>query len=159
MKKSSSALDPAWRDPKMRPRILAAKKLAEKKPDSFRNPGTWAWEYKNEKQQVHVTGKTNSRSDGTLEAETLVVLQNGYKTNYLEGRFKVVGSSEIGYDEHRIVRNVFGHLNFDGKEATFYHFEPNEEGWFELPLTNYKIGTAKRVSKDWQLPDPPEGLA
>ena len=51
-----------------------------------------------------------------------------------------------------------GSINFDGKEATFYLFEPNEEGWFELPLTNYKIGTAKRVSEDWQLPDPPKGL-
>ena len=153
-----NTLDPAWRDPKMRPRILAARKLAEKKPDSFRNPGTWAWEYKNEKQQVHVTGKNTSRSDGTSEAKVLVVLQNGYKINHHEGRFKVVGSSEIAYDEHGIVRNVFGHLNFDGKEATFYVFEPNEEGWFQLPLTNYKTGTAKRVSEDWQLPDPPKGL-
>ena len=151
-------LDPGWRDPKMRPRILAARKLAEKKPDSFRNPGTWAWEYKNETQQVHVTGKTTSRSDGTMEAEVLVVLQNGYQINYEEGRFKVVGSSEVAYNEHGIVRNVFGHLKFDGKEATFYHFEPNEDGRFELPLTNYKIGTAKRVSEDWQLPDPPKGL-
>ncbi|MBU61955.1 MAG: hypothetical protein CMI26_05590 [Opitutae bacterium] len=66
--------------------------------------------------------------------------------------------TKIAYDEHGIVRNVFGNLNFDGKEATFYNFEPNEEGWFELPLTNYKIGTAKRVSKDWQLPAPPKGL-
>jgi len=153
-----NVLDPAWRDLKMRPRILAARKLAEKKPDSFRNPGTWAWEYKNEKQQVHVTGKTTSRFDGISKVETLVVLPHGYQANHNKSSFKVVGSSEIAYDEHGIVRNVFGNLNFDGKEATFYHFEPNEEGWFKLPLTNYKIGTAKRVSKDWQLPAPPKGL-
>ena len=42
-------LDPAWRDPKMRPRILDARKLAEENPENFRNSLVGAWKFEEQR--------------------------------------------------------------------------------------------------------------
>lgn len=146
-------LDPAWRDPDVRPRILVARKLAKEKPDHFRRQlvGTWKHEWTDEEDdKVYGVNKFTNLTNGTYVNDSLNIEKEGYSLDHYEGRWKVVGNTMLTYDENGMLEWVSGILEIDAENIEYYEtLELAEE---------YEINTGERTPADWQLPAPPEGL-
>ncbi|MFP6899301.1 MAG: DUF4836 family protein [Opitutales bacterium] len=173
-------MDPAYRDPELRPRILAARKLAAEKPDHFRKAlvGAWKneWEHESEvppgqghdssfpdnpgsrpaveaepqMERSHGVTKYLNRADGTHLSQHLEIESQGYYLHQEEGRWAVHGNSLLEYNEHGLLEWVGGILSIDRQKAEFY--------WIEEPFEEYETDHVTRVPDDWQLPDPPKDL-
>jgi len=144
-----NSLDPAWRDPKMRPRILGARKLAEEDLENFRNSLVGAWKFEEEDEGDRYVSKYLNRSDGTHFAQHLSIESEGYYFNENEGRWAVYGNSLLEYDEHGLLSWVGGLLAVEPEKHDFY--------WV-VEFDEYDTASNPRVPEDWQLPDPPKGL-
>jgi hypothetical protein len=142
-------LDPAWRDPKMRPRILDARKLAEENPENFRNSLVGAWKFEEEDEGDRYVSKYLNRSDGTHFVQHLSIESEGYYFNENEGRWAVYGNSLLEYDEYGLLNWVGGLLAVEPEKHDFY--------WV-VEFDEYDTASNPRVPEDWQLPDPPKGL-
>jgi hypothetical protein len=148
-----NALDPAWRDPEVRPRIDAAGKLAKEKPDHFRTGllGTWKSKWTDEKDDsIYGFNKFNHKEDGTYSGESMNVYKEGYELDENKGTWKVVGSSHLSYGENGLLEWVGGILEMDDEKIKYYDI-------FEL-FEEFEISEDHRVPDDWKLPEPPEGL-
>jgi hypothetical protein len=146
-----NALDPARRDPEVRPRIDAARKLALEKPDHFRGALTGTWKSRGDEDDgEYGINKFTHKEDGTYFSESLNVYKEGFELDEYEGTWKVVGSSLLTYDENGLVDWVGGILKIDAEKIEYYDiWDLREEA---------EISEDQRVPDDWALPDPPEGL-
>ncbi len=142
-------LDPAWRDPKMRPRILDARKLAEENPENFRNSLVGAWKFEEEDEGDRYVSKYLNRSDGTHFVQHLSIESKGYYFNENEGHWAVYGNSLLEYDEYGLLNWVGGLLVVEPEKHDFYSVVDFDE---------YDTASNPRVPEDWQLPNPPKGL-
>jgi hypothetical protein len=148
-----NALDPAWRDPEVRPRIDAARKLAKEKPGHFHKSLVGAWKSKwtdEESEGEYGINKFNIKEDGTYSIESLNVYKEGYEMGEYKGTWKVVGASSVVYDENGLLDWVDGILEMNDEKIEYY----NTWGPFE----GFEVNEDHRVPDDWVLPDPPEGL-
>ncbi|MFP6854845.1 MAG: flagellar basal body-associated FliL family protein, partial [Opitutales bacterium] len=167
-------MDPAWRDPEMRPRIEATRKLAAKDPEAFRESlvGAWKDEWEDEwevetasesngsfeeapepepqMRRIHGVNKYLNRADGTLLSQQLAIEPEGYYLDEGEGRWAVHGNSLLEYDEHGLLEWVGGLLEVTPEKHDFYSIGE--------PFREYDVLSNPRVPLDWQLPDPPKGL-
>ena len=153
-----NALDPAWRDPEVRPRIEAARKLALEKPDHFRGAlhGSWKSKWTDEEdEEVYGINKFNHKEDGTFFWESLYVTKEGYERDEQEGTWKLVGNSLVIHDEKGLVEWVGGMFSASDEKLEYYGlFNSNED----YGTIEFESSEDQRVPDDWELPDPPEGL-
>ena len=148
-----NALDPAWRDPEVRPRIDAARKLAKEKPDHFSKGLVGAWKSKwtdEESEEEYGFNKFINKEDGTYSIESMNIYKEGYEMDEYKGTWKVVGASSVVYDENGLLDWVDGILEMNDEKIEYY----NTWGPFE----GFEVNADQRVPDDWELPDPPEGL-
>ncbi|MBN36918.1 MAG: hypothetical protein CMI29_00455 [Opitutae bacterium] len=148
-----NVLDPAWRDPEIRPRIVAAQMLAKEKPLHFKNGllGTWKSKWTNEEdKESYGINKFIHMEDGTYSGESINFEKEGYSLDEYEGTWKVIGASFLTYDENGLLEWVGGILQIDDEKFEYYDIR-DQFGQFE-------VNSDHRVADDWALPDPPEGL-
>ena len=148
-----NVLDPAWRDPEVRPRIDAARKLAKEKPDHFSKGllGTWKSKWTDEEsEEEYGFNKFNNKEDGTYSIESMNVYKEGYEMDEYKGTWKVVGASHLSYDENGLLEWVGGILEMDDEKIEYYDM------WGSFD--EFEVNADHRVPDDWELPDPPEGL-
>ena len=146
-------LDPAWREPKHRTRIIAATTLAKEKPDHFRKGLVGAWKSKwtdEESEGEYTIYKFVNKEDGTFFQESMSVSEEGYQLDEYKGNWKVVGSSYLSYDENGLLDWVGGILEMDDEKIEYYDI------WESFG--EFEVNADHRVPDDWALPDPPEGL-
>lgn len=162
----ANALDPAWHDPEVRPRILAARKLAQEQPDLFRKRlvGSWKNEWTDEVDNASRSiSKYTYHADGAHAYEFLYVPNPNAPPSggeeaapsheRFEGSWKVVGATLLTYDEHGLLEWVGGILDLNDKRFEYY----NVGAEYDFP-EEYEISTDERVPDDWRLPEPPPGL-
>jgi hypothetical protein len=118
-----NALDPAWRDPEIGPRIDTARKLALEKPDHFRGAllGSWKSKWTNEEdEEVYGVSRWTSKEDGTYSIESLNVYKEGYERKEHGGTWKLVGNSLVVHDEKGLVEWVGGMLSASDEKLEYY---------------------------------------
>jgi len=150
--------NPAWLHIELRPRIVAAEKMAREKPNHFRDAllGSWKSEWKDEEDEgVYGFNKFNHKKDGTFSGKSLFVSKEGYGLEEHQGTWKLVGSSLVVYDETGLVDWVGGMLAASEDKLEYYGLYEDFQGY---EGTKFEVSEDRRVAEDWPLPDPPEGL-
>ena len=153
-------MDPAYRDPEIRPRIEAARKLAAKNPDEFGKGlvGNWQLEEKGEDPDApKPISRFLGKADSTYLYQSIAIETKGYHFDEMKGRWANYGSTMITRDEHGLIDWFGGVLSVGEEKLVYYNFLTEE--FQEFPnLNDFELYSNQRMPDDWRLPDPPKGL-
>ena len=151
---ATNLANPYYYDSRIRKRMEEAEMHVLKHPDDYSQKiiGTWRGGYQEDgDSSFH---RVSYAKDGTMTYEDIWIGEDGYSKDSFKNKWNIHGTTYKEYNEHGGLEWVSSLLTVGDK--TMDLLDSFGSDGFDEEI--HQVMTDTRVSSDYQLPEPPEGL-
>ncbi len=153
---ATNLANPYYYDSRIRKRMEEAEMHVLKHPDDYSQKiiGTWSGGYQEDgDSSFH---RVSYAKDGTMTYEDIWIGEDGYSKDSFKNKWNIHGTTYKEYNEYGGLEWVSSLLNVGDKTMDLLESFGSVRNVFDEEI--HQVTTDTRVSSDYQLPEPPEGL-